>query len=284
MVFAWIAVAALCSIHLIFSLVQSWVESKKHPYRVRRFHGANYILYILVIGYLYFAPLIFSGEYDGSHTIKITIFAYGGPILILGLFFLVAQHDMSYIDITSEGFLTQTVFGKEKFTPFAAIDGYIYSPKRKRQTLNGQHWKITQDLSDDLYLIDLWGNTVFSCIPAKPQERIFGALLYARARSGRWPDLENPEDELVIMKLADSKYEVTDFLMEYPQVNGFITPEQTAVPQQPMPPQYPQNAYPQEGYLNSGQQPSNQQMNPYGYLQQPHNYQQNQNPPQGSAS
>jgi len=109
-------------------------------------------------------------------------------------------------------------------------------------------------------------------------------LLYARARSGRWPDLENPEDELVIMKLADSKYEVTDFLMEYPQVNGFITPEQTAVPQQPMPPQYPQNAYPQEGYLNSGQQPSNQQMNPYGYLQQPHNYQQNQNPPQGSAS
>ena len=106
MVFAWIAVAVLCSIHLIFSLVQSWVESKKHPYRVRRFHGANYILYILVIGYLYFAPLIFSGEYDGSHTIKITIFAYGGPILILGLFFLVAQHDMSYIDITSEGFLT----------------------------------------------------------------------------------------------------------------------------------------------------------------------------------
>ena len=46
MVFAWIAVAVLCSIHLIFSLVQSWVESKKHPYRVRRFHGANYILYI----------------------------------------------------------------------------------------------------------------------------------------------------------------------------------------------------------------------------------------------
>ena len=129
MVFAWIAVAVLCSIHLIFSLVQSWVESKKHPYRVRRFHGANYILYVLVIGYLYFAPLIFSGKYDGSHTIKITIFAYGGPILILGLFFLVAQHDMSYIDITSEGFLTQTVFGKEKFTPFAAIDGYIYSPK-----------------------------------------------------------------------------------------------------------------------------------------------------------
>lgn len=29
MVFAWIAVAVLCSIHLIFSLVQSWVESKK---------------------------------------------------------------------------------------------------------------------------------------------------------------------------------------------------------------------------------------------------------------
>ena len=29
--------------------------------------------------------------------------------------------------------------------------------------------------------------------------------------------LRTPEDELVIMKLADSKYEVTDFLMEYPK-------------------------------------------------------------------
>lgn len=282
MVFAWIAVAVLCSIHLIFSLVQSWVESKKHPYRVRRFHGANYILYILVIGYLYFAPLIFSGEYDGSHTIKITIFAYGGPILILGLFFLVAQHDMSYIDITSEGFLTQTVFGKEKFTPFAAIDGYIYSPKRKRQTLDGQHWKITQDLSDDLYLIDPWGNTVFSCIPAKPQERIFGALLYARARSGRWPDLENPEDELVIMKLADSKYEVTDFLME--SSKWIYNARTDCCPTTTNAATIPAERVSSKGLSESGQQPSNQQMSPYGYLQQPHNYQQNQNPPQGSAS
>ncbi len=36
MVFAWIAVAVLCSIHLIFSLVQSWVESKN----IRTAYGA----------------------------------------------------------------------------------------------------------------------------------------------------------------------------------------------------------------------------------------------------